>query len=268
MKDLFKSTLFCLLLMGSTALQAQTDTVGNATPAPITDQLVNDKDGDSSNVIIRRYHRRYCTSGVARTTLVIGWGCNNWCSHPFDLFNRTTGDYGITTSFRSFHVAYNWNFLRTKNWTLGAGLEYEHAAYRFGNPYVQWEQGTEHNTFRAVDVWNEIGDCETRLRTDYIGVPVSCRWTPDGHFFLGLTAFVGLDISTGSNGLYYYYKSDSHKGTSRQSTPGLMAPVKADLRFTVGFEGLMLYFQSTLTNIIRNMEQPAYPAQIGFLIEL
>ena len=209
-----------------------------------------------------------CSPIVDQNVLVIGWGVNNWLSQPFNILDRTSGDYEMNSSFRSFHVGYNWYLLRSCHWAMGIGLEYESSIYAFANPYVQREQNGELYTLRAIDRSNDEGKWTTRINTRYINFPLSVRWSPNGEFYLGLSAIFGVNINSNHTGIFHRYKTDSGKIKDRQSTPGLMTPYKADVRLSIGKENLMFYIQATATDIFQNMDTPVYPAQLGFLFEL
>lgn len=237
---------------------------------PLSTDSITLSKGDTvtRRVTLEPYRRNRNSPIVDRNALGFAWGINNWLPRPFDILSRTDGDYEMNSSFRSFHVYYNWYYLRTSHWVMGLGVEYEGGIYSFANPYVQWEAGDGQNTFRAIDRSADEGKWYTRLVTDHIGIPLSVRWSPNGKFYLGLSAIGSMNIRNNRNGLVTYYKTNSAKNRNRQTTPSLLRPYKADVRLTVGGENLMFYLQASVTDLFQNMDCSVYPAQLGLLIEL
>lgn len=202
------------------------------------------------------------------------WGFNNWGVNPFSgLVGMGDPGYDLRTSFSSYQLSVKFCKPIAPHFDLGIGLGYESDIYKFGQNYVDYQNGT----FTAIDTMMPGGYYSTRFVTRYVQMPLSVGWIAkrlsEKTAYRGLSVRLSVIPALGWCGTHTGLKHEFHvNGKNPHDQTNLkdaINPFKCDVRLDVDFGNLGIFLQlATMPVFIPSADNPTkiYPIKIGFFI--
>jgi len=193
--------------------------------------------------------------------LNFAWGFHNWGSEPLKGFAGVNGpaDARTSTSFNHVHLSVDYPLIGTRHTGLYIGLGLDWDKYKFSTPDVVFDN----LAFRS----GTDGAVESRLLTRYVVVPLTLRVDLWHGWRLTLSALPGIHWSGSHTGLRREFEADQMEGLVKdQSVNKHINPYKLDLRATLNYEGIGLYFQAATLSTMRDGCEPLYPVKFGIIL--
>ncbi len=191
--------------------------------------------------------------------LNFAWGFHNWGSEPLKGFAGVDGPADARTSFNHVHLSVDYPLIGTRHTGLYIGLGLDWDKYKFSTPDVVFDN----LAFRS----GTDGAVESRLLTRYVVVPLTLRVDLWHGWRLTLSALPGIHWSGSHTGLRREFESDQMEGLVKdQSVNKHINPYKLDLRATLSYEGIGLYFQAATLSTMRDGCEPLYPVKFGIIL--
>ena len=191
--------------------------------------------------------------------LNFAWGFHNWGSEPLNGFAGVDSPADARTSFNHVHLSVDYPLIGTRHTGLYIGLGLDWDKYKFSTPDVVFDN----LAFRS----GPDGAVESRLLTRYVVVPLTLRVDLWHGWRLTLSALPGIHWSGSHTGLRREFESDQMEGLVKdQSVNKHINPYKLDLRATLSYEGIGLYFQAATLSTMRDGCEPLYPVKFGIIL--
>lgn len=258
------------------------DTVENVGSDTSYARYVNDSkarvllrhDSLKSEVYARNSHRHSSYDGQQKSRSVwrhrdvalhFAWGFHNWGSSMFNGFEGVDGDAAVRTSFNNIQLSVDYPLIGTRHFGFYVGLGLEWDKYKFEANEVSLSTSTDPYAF------SDGGDqsCSSWLNTRYVVVPLTFRFDLWHDWSLTLSALPGIHWGGSHTGLRREYDTDLEDRTERdQSINKYINPYKLDLRATLSYENIGLYFQAPTMSTFRSTVQELYPIKFGLILTL
>ncbi len=191
--------------------------------------------------------------------LNFAWGFHNWGTEPLKGFAGVDGPADARTSFNHVHLSVDYPLIGTRHTGLYIGLGLDWDKYKFSTPDVVFDN----LAFRS----GTDGAVESRLLTRYVVVPLTLRVDLWHGWRLTLSALPGIHWSGSHTGLRREFENDQMEGLVKdQSVNKHINPYKLDLRATLNYEGIGLYFQTATLSTMRDGCEPLYPVKFGIIL--
>lgn len=191
--------------------------------------------------------------------LNFAWGFHNWGSEPLKGFAGVDGPADARTSFNHVHLSVDYPLIGTRHTGLYIGLGLDWDKYKFSTPDVVFDNLAFRN--------GPDGAVESRLLTRYVVVPLTLRVDLWHGWRLTLSALPGIHWSGSHTGLRREFENDQMEGLAKdQSVNKHINPYKLDLRATLNYEGIGLYFQAATLSTMRDGCEPLYPVKFGIIL--
>lgn len=258
------------------------DTVENVGGDTAYSQYIRDQrsrvkqQGDSvkNAMSSRQPNRSYSYDGEQRSRSVwrhrdvalhFAWGFHNWGTSMFNGFEGVDGDAAVRTSFNNIQLSVDYPLVGTRHFGFYVGLGLEWDKYKFEANEVTLNTSTDPYAF------SDGGDqsCSSWLNTRYVVVPLTFRFDLWHDWSLTLSALPGIHWGGSHTGLRREYDTDLEDRTERdQSINKYINPYKLDLRATLSYENIGLYFQLPTMSTFRSSVQELYPIKFGLILTL
>ncbi len=197
--------------------------------------------------------------------LHFAWGFHNWGTSMFNGFEGVDGDAAVRTSFNNIQLSVDYPLVGTRHFGFYVGLGLEWDKYKFEANEVSLSTSTDPYAF------SDGGDqsCTSWLNTRYVVVPLTFRFDLWHDWSLTLSALPGIHWGGSHTGLRREYDTDLEDRTERdQSINKYINPYKLDLRATLSYENIGLYFQLPTMSTFRSSVQELYPIKFGLILTL
>ena len=197
--------------------------------------------------------------------LNFAWGFHNWGTGMFNGFEGVEGDAAIRTSFNNIQLSVNYPIIGTRHFGFYVGLGLEWDKYKFEGKDITFNTATDPHTF------TDGGDatCTSWLNTRYVVLPLTFRFDLWRNWCLTLSALPGIHWSGSHTGLRREYITDLEEHIDYdQSVNKYINPYKLDLRATLNYEGIGLYFQVPTMSTMRSSTQDLYPIKFGIILTM
>lgn len=258
------------------------DTVENVGGDTAYSQYIRDQrsrvkqQGDSvkNAMLSRQPNRSYSYDGQQKSRSVwrhrdvalhFAWGFHNWGTSMFNGFEGVDGDAAVRTSFNNIQLSVDYPLVGTRHFGFYVGLGLEWDKYKFEANEVSLSTSTDPYAF------SDGGDqsCSSWLNTRYVVVPLTFRFDLWHDWSLTLSALPGIHWGGSHTGLRREYDTDLEDRTERdQSINKYINPYKLDLRATLSYENIGLYFQAPTMSTFRSSVQELYPIKFGLILTL
>ena len=258
------------------------DTVENVGGDTAYSQYIRDQrshikqQGDSVKNDMRSRHSNssYSYDGEQRSRSVwrhrdvalhFAWGFHNWGTSMFNGFEGVDGDAAVRTSFNNIQLSVDYPLVGTRHFGFYVGLGLEWDKYKFEANEVTLSTSTDPYAFA------DGGDqsCSSWLNTRYVVVPLTFRFDLWHDWSLTLSALPGIHWGGSHTGLRREYDTDLEDRTERdQSVNKYINPYKLDLRATLSYENIGLYFQAPTMSTFRSSVQELYPIKFGLILTI
>ena len=258
------------------------DTVENVGGDTAYSQYIRDQrsrvkqQGDSVKNAMRsrQPNRSYSYDGQQRSRSVwrhrdvalhFAWGFHNWGTSMFNGFEGVDGDAAVRTSFNNIQLSVDYPLVGTRHFGFYVGLGLEWDKYKFEANEVSLSTSTDPYAF------SDGGDqsCSSWLNTRYVVVPLTFRFDLWHDWSLTLSALPGIHWGGSHTGLRREYDTDLEDRTERdQSVNKYINPYKLDLRATLSYENIGLYFQAPTMSTFRSSVQELYPIKFGLILTI
>ena len=195
--------------------------------------------------------------------LHFAWGFHNWGTSMFNGFEGVDGDAAVRTSFNNIQLSVDYPLVGTRHFGFYVGLGLEWDKYKFEANEVTLNTSTDPYAF------SDGGDqsCSSWLNTRYVVVPLTFRFDLWHDWSLTLSALPGIHWGGSHTGLRREYDTDLEDRTERdQSINKYINPYKLDLRATLSYENIGLYFQLPTMSTFRSSVQELYPIKFGLIL--
>ena len=197
--------------------------------------------------------------------LNFAWGFHNWGTGMFNGFEGVEGDAAIRTSFNNIQLSVSYPIIGTRHFGFYVGLGLEWDKYKFEGKDIAFNTSTDPHTFL------DGGDatCTSWLNTRYVVMPLTFRFDLWHDWSLTLSALPGIHWSGSHTGLRREYTTDLEERIDYdQSVNKYINPYKLDLRATLSYEGIGLYFQVPTMSTMRSTVQDLYPIKFGLILTI
>lgn len=258
------------------------DTVENVGGDTAYSQYIRDQrtrvkqQGDSVKNAMRsrQPNRSYSYDGEQRSRSVwrhrdvalhFAWGFHNWGTSMFNGFEGVDGDAAVRTSFNNIQLSVDYPLVGTRHFGFYVGLGLEWDKYKFEGKDITFNTSTDPHTFL------DGGDatCTSWLNTRYVVVPLTFRFDLWHDWSLTLSALPGIHWSGSHTGLRREYTTDLEERIDYdQSVNKYINPYKLDLRATLSYESIGLYFQVPTMSTLRSTVQDLYPIKFGLILTI
>lgn len=231
-------------------------------------------DSLKNEVYARNPHRHSSYDGQQKSRSVwrhrdvalhFAWGFHNWGTSMFNGFEGVDGDAAVRTSFNNIQLSVDYPLVGTRHFGFYVGLGLEWDKYKFEANEVSLSTSTDPYAF------SDGGDqsCTSWLNTRYVVVPLTFRFDLWHDWSLTLSALPGIHWGGSHTGLRREYDTDLEDRTERdQSVNKYINPYKLDLRATLSYENIGLYFQAPTMSTFRSSVQELYPIKFGLILTL
>ena len=197
--------------------------------------------------------------------LNFAWGFHNWGTGMFNGFEGVDGAAAVRTSFNNIQLSVNYPLIGTRHFGFYIGLGLEWDKYKFEGKDITFNTATDPHSF--VDGGDPT--CTSWLNTRYVVLPLTFRFDLWHDWSLTLSALPGIHWSGSHTGLRREYTSDIEERTDYdQSVNKYINPYKLDLRATLSYEGIGLYFQVPTMSTMRSTVQDLYPIKFGLILTI
>ena len=197
--------------------------------------------------------------------LNFAWGFHNWGTGMFNGFEGVDGAAAIRTSFNNIQLSVNYPLIGTRHFGFYIGLGLEWDKYKFEGKDITLNTATDPHAF--VDGGDPT--CTSWLNTRYVVLPLTFRFDLWHDWSLTLSALPGIHWSGSHTGLRREYTSDIEERTDYdQSVNKYINPYKLDLRATLSYENIGVYFQAPTMSTFRSSVQELYPIKFGIILTL
>lgn len=222
----------------------------------------------------RQPNRSYSYDGEQRSRSVwrhrdvalhFAWGFHNWGTSMFNGFEGVDGDAAVRTSFNNIQLSVDYPLVGTRHFGFYVGLGLEWDKYKFEANEVTLNTSTDPYAF------SDGGDqsCSSWLNTRYVVVPLTFRFDLWHDWSLTLSALPGIHWGGSHTGLRREYDTDLEDRTERdQSINKYINPYKLDLRATLSYDNIGLYFQLPTMSTFRSSVQELYPIKFGLILTI
>ena len=212
-----------------------------------------------------------------RTSIAFLWGFNNWGSDHFNGLSGLDGAYDLRTSFSSWQLELQYAFVKTRHFSIGAGIGYESDIYKFNSPLVYMDHttgllndymatgtgGTGYEALLAAspDQWS------SRLVTRYFSLPVTLGLRL-GKIHIGLTALPAIGLNTRHTGLKHQIEERRIDLWQSDDISKHLRPYKLDVRLDLRYKHFGIFTQVATSTLFRTEGTPdVYPFKIGFILK-
>ncbi len=197
--------------------------------------------------------------------LNFAWGFHNWGTGMFNGFEGVDGAAAVRTSFNNIQLSVNYPLVGTRHFGFYIGLGLEWDKYKFEGKDITLNTATDPHAF--VDGGDPT--CTSWLNTRYVVLPLTFRFDLWHDWSLTLSALPGIHWSGSHTGLRREYTSDIEERTDYdQSVNKYINPYKLDLRATLSYENIGVYFQAPTMSTFRSSVQELYPIKFGIILTL
>ena len=197
--------------------------------------------------------------------LNFAWGFHNWGTGMFNGFEGVDGAAAVRTSFNNIQLSVNYPLIGTRHFGFYIGLGLEWDKYKFEGKDITLNTATDPHAF--VDGGDPT--CTSWLNTRYVVLPLTFRFDLWHDWSLTLSALPGIHWSGSHTGLRCEYTSDIEERTDYdQSVNKYINPYKLDLRATLSYENIGVYFQAPTMSTFRSSVQELYPIKFGIILTL
>ena len=197
--------------------------------------------------------------------LNFAWGFHNWGTGMFNGLEGVESDASIRTSFNNIHLSVNYPLVGTRHFGFYIGLGLEWDKYKFTGNDISFNTSTDPYTF--VDGGNNA--YTSWLNTRYVILPLTFRFDLWHDWSLTLAALPGIHWGGSHTGLRREYTTDLEERTDYdQSINKYINPYKLDLRATLSYENIGLYFQVPTISTLRSSSQELYPVKFGLFLTI
>ena len=197
--------------------------------------------------------------------LNFAWGFHNWGTDMFNGFEGVDGAAAIRTSFNNIQLSVNYPLIGTRHFGFYIGLGLEWDKYKFEGKDITFNTATDPHSF--VDGGDPT--CTSWLNTRYVVLPLTFRFDLWHDWSLTLSALPGIHWSGSHTGLRREYTTDIEEHTDYdQSINKYINPYKLDLRATLSYENIGVYFQAPTMSTFRSSVQELYPIKFGIILTL
>lgn len=231
-------------------------------------------DSLKSEVYARNSHRHSSYDGRQKSrsiwrhrdvALHFAWGFHNWGTSMFNGFGGVDGDAAVRTSFNNIQLSVDYPLVGTRHFGFYVGLGLEWDKYKFEANEVSLSTSTDPYAFA------DGGDqsCSSWLNTRYVVVPLTFRFDLWHDWSLTFSALPGIHWGGSHTGLRREYDTDLEDRTERdQSINKYINPYKLDLRATLSYDNIGLYFQLPTMSTFRSSVQELYPIKFGLILTI
>ena len=197
--------------------------------------------------------------------LNFAWGFHNWGTDMFNGFEGVDGAAAIRTSFNNIQLSVNYPLIGTRHFGFYIGLGLEWDKYKFEGKDITFNTATDPHSF--VDGGDPT--CTSWLNTRYVVLPLTFRFDLWHDWSLTLSALPGIHWSGSHTGLRREYTTDIEEHTDYdQSINKYINPYKLDLRATLSYENIGVYFQAPTMSTMRSSVQNLYPIKFGIILTM
>jgi hypothetical protein len=231
-------------------------------------------DSLKSEVYARNPHRSSSYDGQQKSRSIwrhrdvdlnFAWGFHNWGTDMFNGFEGVDGAAAIRTSFNNIQLSVNYPLVGTRHFGFYIGLGLEWDKYKFEGKDITFNTATDPHTF--VDGGDPT--CTSWLNTRYVVLPLTFRFDLWHDWSLTLSALPGIHWSGSHTGLRREYTTDLEERTDYdQSVNKYINPYKLDLRATLSYENIGVYFQAPTMSTFRSTVQNLYPIKFGIILTM
>lgn len=197
--------------------------------------------------------------------LNFAWGFHNWGTGMFNGFEGVEGDAAIRTSFNNIQLSVNYPIVGTRHFGFYVGLGLEWDKFKFEGKDITFNTATNPHTF------TDGGDatCTSWLNTRYVVLPLTFRFDLWHDWSLTLSALPGIHWGGSHTGLRREYITDLEERIDYdQSVNKYINPYKLDLRATLSYEGIGVYFQIPTMSTMRSNTQDLFPIKFGITLTM
>ncbi len=231
-------------------------------------------DSLKSEVYARNPHRSSSYDGQQKSRSIwrhrdvdlnFAWGFHNWGTGMFNGFEGVEGAAAVRTSFNNIQLSVNYPLIGTRHFGFYIGLGLEWDKYKFEGKDITFNTATDPHTF--VDGGDPT--CTSWLNTRYVVLPLTFRFDLWHDWSLTLSALPGIHWSGSHTGLRREYTTDLEERTDYdQSVNKYINPYKLDLRATLSYENIGVYFQAPTMSTFRSTVQNLYPIKFGIILTM
>ena len=209
------------------------------------------------------------------------WAFHNWGDEWYGGLRGTDGAYSARTSFSSYQLQWQFDFLRSRHWSMSAGIGYESDVYKFHTPYVGFDGAQSLVEYSGSAIQSlegarpefaNDGLWSSRLTARYITFPIRLGYRSDGilrHWKVGLTLLPGLNYSGSHTGLKHEFEQRGSNYVRKDpSFDTRIDPFKLDVGLSMGWRAWMFFVQMPTRPVLQDMDRKLYPVKFGFSIGL
>lgn len=191
------------------------------------------------------------------------WGWHNWGNTPLSGFGGVQGPAELTTSMNNVQLEFNFSLVECRWFSIDAGLGLEWNKFKFADSEVLWDATAMPRAFTL----GADPNCSTRLKTRYVTLPLTVMLGDRDDWHLELTALPGLGWTGDNTGLRRQYGSGSGSNNEKDYTINRsLAPYKLDVRASVMYKTIGVYFQLATISAFGDYCQELFPVKFGIIL--
>lgn len=188
------------------------------------------------------------------------WGWHNWGNTPLGGFGGVQGPAELTTSMNNVQLEFNFSLVECRWFSIDAGLGLEWNKFKFADSEVLWDATSMPHAFTL----GADPNCSTRLKTRYVTLPLTVMLGDRDDWHLELTALPGLGWTGDNTGLRRQYGiTNKEKDFSINRS---LAPYKLDVRASVMYKTIGVYFQLATISAFGDYCQELFPVKFGIIL--
>lgn len=188
------------------------------------------------------------------------WGWHNWGNTTPSGFGGVQGPAELTTSMNNVQLEFNFSLVECRWFSIDAGLGLEWNKFKFAGSEVLWDATAMPNAFAL----GADPSCTSRLKTRYVTLPLTIMLGDRDDWHLELTALPGLGWTGDNTGLRRQYgKTNKEKDYSINRS---LAPYKLDVRASVMYKAIGVYFQLATISAFGDNCQELFPVKFGIIL--
>ncbi len=188
------------------------------------------------------------------------WGWHNWGNTTPSGFGGVQGPAELTTSMNNVQLEFNFSFVECRWFSIDAGLGLEWNKFKFAGNEVLWDATATPNAFAI----GADPNCSTRLKTRYVTLPLTVMLGDRDDWHLELTALPGLGWTGDNTGLRRQYGNTNKE--KDYSINRSLAPYKFDVRASVMYKAIGVYFQVATLSAFGDYCQELFPVKFGIIL--
>lgn len=206
------------------------------------------------------------------TEFTFAFGGQNW-SHSYFASNAVNGKYSLDYG-TAYILELKGQYVFPCKWfSIELGMGYESDVLNFNQnvTYIPVGQSAYLRDINLEEIEGTLISNKTKMVARYVTVPMMLNFKI-GKIHTGIGAVAGINYNNSHTGVkmeqVIEYPNDKKVENYSRLNYTDFNPYKLDFRATLGFDGIRLFFQSSMLSMIDESIENLYPYKIGMYITL